>query len=261
MTGLKLRKYKSHKRYSFSRTFGGAIRLADCEYDNGLANFNQNAPNPVTGDPAYPDGCTAFARADVATNEDHVMYKPGFTYIKSCMIANVPIGSALPIETAFTSGIVYGLQAVGETTDEQALSHRRGPYFEVDKSEDDWFDSLWSALLVGKKCLSVGSVWYPEMTGANVVDTVNVRPTNDGHNWEITGVTTQEGIPRMHVKWWGGEPKWFGRAAINALLSYSGSDCLTDVDGKATPADIQTVRLNIMQVLLSYYYELLALIK
>lgn len=260
-SGLKLRTFKSHKRYSFSRTFGATRLLEDCEFDNGLSNFNQNEPNPVTGDPAYPNGCTAFARADMATNEDHILYSPGFTYLKSCMIANVPVGSALPMETAFTSGKVYGLQAVGETTDAQALTHRRGPYFEVDRSNDDWFDSLWSALQTGKKCLSVGTVWFPEMTEATIVDTVNIRPTIDAHDWEVTGVTTQNGIPRMHVKWWGGEPKWFGRAAVNALMNASGSDCLTDVDGKATPADIQTIRLSIMQVLLSYYQELLVLFK
>lgn len=258
MTGLQLRTYKSRKRYSFSRTFGAAEELIDCEFDTGLSNFNQNEPNPVTGDPAYPEGCTAFARADIATNEDRIQYAPGFTYLKSCLIANVPVGSPLPIETSFKSGIVYGLQAVGETTDAQALAHRRGPYFEVDLSHDDWFDSLWSALLKGKKCLSVGTMWYPELTTNVTVDSVTIRPTNDGHDWEVTGVTTQNGVPRMHVKWWGGEMKWFGRETINALMGAGGSDCLVDVDGKATPQDIQTVRLNIMQLLLSYYYELLA---
>lgn len=261
MTGLTLRKYKDHRRYSFSRTFGATEELVDCEFDTGLANFNQNIPNPTTGDFAMPEGCTAMTRADIATNEDHIIYKPGFTYDKSCFIAGVPVGSPLPLEASFKSGVVYGLQAVDETTDEQALTHRRGPYFEVDKSHDDWFDSLWSALLTGKKCLSVGSVWYPEMTTETVIDTVNIRPTNDGHDWEATGVVTQDGTPRMHVKWWGGEMKWLGREAVNSLLSYGGFDCLTDVDGKATPADIQLVRLNIMQVLLSYYYRLLALIQ
>jgi hypothetical protein len=85
-----------------------------------------------------------------------------------------------------------------------------------------------------------------------------IRPTADAHNWEITGVSTQNGVQRMHVKWWGGQPKWFGRAAVNALTAAKGSDCLTDVDGKATPADIQTVKLTIMQTLVSYLQRLLA---
>lgn len=45
----------------------------------------------------------------------------------------------------------------------------------------------------------------------------------------------------MHVKWWNGEPKWFGRQTINTLLSIGGSDCLMDVDGKATLADLKSV--------------------
>lgn len=259
MKGFKLRKYKDHRRYSFSRTFGNAVVFTDCEYDLNLANFNQNQSNPVTGDPPLPNGCTAFTRTDIAANEDRILYRPGFTYTKSCMIEGIPEGSGLTLESSFKSGVVYGLQAVGETADAQALAHRRGPYFEVTKSNDDWFDSLWNALQKGKKSLSVGTVWFPEMTSALTVDFVNVRPTTDGHNWEVTGVTTQNGIPRMHVKWWGGEPKWFGRAAINALMSYKGSDCLIDVDGKAIPTDIQTVRLTITQVLISYMQRLLAL--
>ena len=260
MPGLTPRKYKSHKRYSYPRTFGTTTVLTDCDFDLNLGNFNQNEPNPITGDPALPNGCTALARADVATNEDSILYDPGFTYKKSCLIANVPVGSALPMEAAFQSGIVYGLQAVGETTDAEALTHRRGPYFEVEPvNGQDYFDSLWSAMLVGKKCISVGTPWFPELTGSSIVNDITIRPTTDWHDWEACGVTTTNGIPMMKVKWWGGEPKMFGRNAVNSLLGVSGSDALCDTDGKATPADIQTVRLNIMQVLLSYYYELLAI--
>lgn len=258
MPGLLPRKYKSQKRYSYPRTFGTTSVLSDCDFDTGLSNFNQNEPNQVTDDPALPNGCTDFARADIATNEDHIIYKPGFSYGKSCLIANVPFGSALPLETAFKSGIVYGLQAVGETTDAQALAHRRGPYFEVHPlNGQDYFDAIWSAMLLGKKCVSVGAPWFPEMTESASISDVNLRPATDWHAWEACGVKTTNGIPWMKVKWWGGEPKWFGRNAVNSLLSVSGSDCICDTDGKATPADIKTVRLNIIEVLISFYQELL----
>lgn len=259
--GLKLRRFKDHRRYDFHRTFGGAPALTDCEFDLSLSDFNQNLPNPVTGDPALPNGCTGFTRADIASNEDHILYKPGFTYRKTCLIEGVAVGEPCSLESSFKSGVVYGLQAVGEDTDAQALPHRRGPYFEVTRGNGDWFDSLWSALLKGNRSLSAGTAWYPEMTAASVVDSVQARPTADGHNWEITGVTTANGVPRMHVKWWGGEPKWFGRAAVNSLMGAQGSDCLTDVDGKATPADIRTVRLSIIEVLISYYQRLIALLQ
>lgn len=258
-SGLKPRKYKSHKRYSYQRTFGSTTALTDCDFDLNIADFNQNENNPITGDPALPNGCTAFARTDVAMNEDNMLFDPQFTYEKSCLIANVPVGSALPLEDSFKSGIVYGLRALGETTDTQALTHRRGPYFEVEPvNGQDYFDALWSTMLTGKKCISVGTPWFPEMTDAPSITDVNIRPTTDWHNWEACGVQTTNGIPWIKVKWWGGEPKMFGRNAVNSLLGVSGSDVLCDTDGKATPADIQTVRLSIMQVLLSYYYELLA---
>lgn len=256
--GLKPRKYKSRRRYSYQRTFGSATVLTDCDFDLNIADFNQNEINPVTGDIPLPNGCTAFARTDIGMNEDNIIYDPEFTYEKSCFIAGVPVGSPLPLEASFKSGIVYGLRALGETTDAQALTHRRGPYFEVEPvNGQDYFDALWSTMLLGKKCVSVGTPWFPEMTDAASITDVNIRPTIDWHNWEACGVKTTDGVSWMKVKWWGGEPKWFGRDAVNSLLSVSGSDVLCDTDGKATPADIRTVRLNIMQVLLSYYHELL----
>lgn len=261
MTGLKPRKYKDNRRYSFSRTFGSTSSLEPIDLDSELANFNQNKPNLVTGDPAYPNGCTAFARTDIATNEDRIIYKPGFTYEKSCFIENVPIGSPLQMGTAFKAGIVYGLLAVGETTDDQALFHRRGAYFEVHPIPgQDYFDAIWSALVTGRRGVSIGTPWFPEMTGSSSVSSVWIRPTSDWHDWEAIGVEISNGIPWMKVKWWGGEPKLFSRETVNALCSVQGSDLLTDVDGKATGMDIQTVQLTIRQTLLNYYYRLLKLV-
>lgn len=261
MQGLSLRKYKDNRRFSFPHTFGTAPELVDIDLDTSLSNPNQNLPNPVTGDPALPNGCTAFARADIATNEDRIIYKPGFTYEKACFMENVPVGSPLPLETTFKAAIVYGLQAVGETTDAQALAHRRGPYFEVHPvAGQDMFDSLWSALIVGRRCISVGTLWYPELTAAAIVDSIQIRPTLDGHDWEAVGVQTVNGQPYMKIKWWGGAPKLFSRMTVNALCATAGSDALTDTDGKATGTDIQTVKLTILQTLVSYYYRWLKLV-
>jgi hypothetical protein len=75
------------------------------------------------------------------------------------------VGDPCTLQSSFKSGVVCALQAVGETTDAQALAHRRGPYFEVTKLPGlDWFDSLWSALQMGTKPVSVGTVWFPELT-------------------------------------------------------------------------------------------------
>lgn len=261
MPGLRPRRFRDHRRYSYAHTFGTTSALIDCDLDLDLANFNQNEPNPVTGEPAYPNGCTGFTRADIATNEDKTIYKPGFTYGKTCLIENVPVGQGCSLESAMKSGIVYGLQAIGETTDQEALAHRRGPYFEVRPvSGQDYFNAIWSALQVGQRCISVGTPWFPELTYVNnPVDSVILRETSDWHNWEACGVQTINGTPYMKVKAWTGRTYWFGRAVVNALMSVQGSDCLADTDGKYQPTDIQTVRLTIMQTLLSFMYRLLGI--
>lgn len=261
MTGLLPRTYKDHRRYSFSRTFGSTGILSYTSIDVSLVNFNQNEPNPVTGDPALPNGCTAFARCDIATNEDRIIYKPGFTYEKSCLIANVPVGSPLPLETSFKSGVDYGFQAIGETTDAQALTHRRGPYFEVHPDNgQDMFDSLWSALQKGQRCISVGTPWFPELTNGIQIDAISIGSLDDWHDWEACNVIERNNLPYMEVKAWTGDIKYFSRSVVNALCGIAGSDALTDVDGKATPEDIQLVKLSLLELLVSYYQRLLALL-
>ncbi len=265
MPGLKLRKkniFKDHKRYSFRKTFGSAYSqaLIDIDLDLNLSNFNQNLPNPQTGGPALPNACTCFARADAATNEDRIIYDPEFTYRQSCYIENVPFGAPLYLETPYKSGRTDGLKALGEP-EGQELNHRRGPYFEIHPSfGQDYFDALWSALLIGGKPITLASVWYPEMTNLTIVDAVSIRPTNDGHAIEICAVKTTD-APRMKIKWWGGSPKYFGRSAINSLMSVSGADCLTDVDGKATISDLKSIGFITLlrQELLNFLQRLLAL--
>ncbi len=262
MNGLTPRTYKDHRRFSFPKTFGTTADLAYLDLDTNTANFNENIPNPITEEPAMPNGCTAFARTDIAMNEDKIIYKPSFTYEKSCLMENVPIGSPLELETAFKSSIVYGLLALGETTDAQALTHRRGPYFEVHPvAGQDWFDALWSALQRGQKGISVGMPWFGDQINfLTQVESVVIHQTDDWHNPEAVGVQEVNGKPYMKLKWWGGQPKLFSREAINMLMAVNGTDALTDVDGKYMPNDIFTVQLTIKQTLISYYYRLLHLL-
>lgn len=235
---ITLRTKKDPRRLSFPKTFGSTTELVDIDLDLNLSNFNQHFPSAI--DPALPNACTAFSRADTATNEDRIIYDPQFTYEKACFLENVPIGSPLTLESAYKSARTDGLKAVGEP-EGMELSHRRGPYFEVHPVKgQDWFDALWSALIKGKRPISLGTMWYPEMTAARVIDGIAIRPTSDGHAYEVCGVQTTD-KPRMKVKWWGGEVKWFGREAVNALMNAQGSDNLTDVDGKATPEDLKSI--------------------
>ncbi len=262
MNGLVPRRYNDHRRYSFARTFGSNALLIDCDFDTGLLNPDQNAPNSITGDPIMPNGCTGETRADIATNEDHLIYRAGFTYKKTCLIEGVSYGQPCTLESSFKSGIDYGLQAVGEITDDEALVHRRGPYFEVHPvGSQDYFTAMWNAIQTGEKCISVGSPWYIEMTEAidGIVDNFKPYAPDDWHNWEACGVKTTD-QPRIKIKAWDGKIRWFNRETINNLMQITGTDCLTDVDGKATINDIQSVRLTVIQTIMSYLHRLIGLL-
>lgn len=237
---ITLRTRRNPRRLSFAKTFGTTTALTDCNFDKNLSNFNQNIPNPTDGDPALPEACTCFARCDTATNEDAIIYDPLYTYQHSCLLENVPFGSPLLLQTPYDSARTDGLKAISEAPGNE-LTHHRGPYFEIHPTwGQDYFDAFWSALLTGQKPFSAGTVWYPEMNNMTNIDVVNIRPTTDGHAYEICGVVTTD-QPRLVVKWWGGELKYFGRAAINALMAQQGSDAIMDMDGKATPADLHSV--------------------
>lgn len=260
--GLQLRTRRNPKRYSYSKSFGSTTQLSDCNFDRSLDNANQNIPNPITGDPALPNACTACSRSDNASNEDGILYSYDFNYQNSCLLDNVPVGSPVTLQSAFDSARIYGLKAVGETTTGQALAHRRGPYAEVHTNlGQDYFDAMWSALQTAQKPLSVGTVWFPEMTDAGIIDMVQFRPTTDGHCWEVVGVKTTT-APRFIVKAWTGNYYYFGRAAVNTLMGAPGSDCLIDIDGMATQQDLKSIGyITILRIaLLSFLQRLLAIV-
>lgn len=265
-SGLKPRRYKDHRRYSFPHTFGNTTSLFAIDLDAGLTNPNQNIPDPVFGNPAYPNGCTAFTTTDIATDEDKVVYNPGFTYTQTLLIANEPMGSACTLQDSVKSSIVYGLEQKGENA-EQALWHRRGSYFEVHPVfGQDYFDSLWSAMCLKQKSISVGTPWFPELTNAvgGIVDDIQIRPTDDWHNWKACGVKIINGQPHLKVKAWTGLKLgdngfyYFSRGTVNDLMAVKGTDAL--MTQKASPANAQNVRLSVFEVLVSYYYRLLGLL-
>lgn len=267
--GLTPRAYKDHRRYSFGRTFGATAVLEDFNVDPGLTMPDQNQPDPYWNNPALPEGCSGFSVADTATTDDKIIYNPKFNYDNTLLMENLPEGSPCTLQDAYKSPVVYGLQAKGEDTS-QALSHRRGPYFEVHPTNGlDYFDSLLSAVKINNKPITIGTPWVPqfENIGMNGIQTYMPQGTSfsDWHAWNTVGRKTIGGIIYLVAKTWQGH--WFGdggytyfpREIINSLMSIQGSDALTNA--KAQPGDIQVVRLTIMQMLISYYYRLFALLK
>lgn len=268
--GLKRRKYKDPRRFSYTRTFGAVVQadIPDFVVDKGLPIPCQNDSDPYWGNPALPNGCTGFSVAGVAETDLKQPVDPRFTYDKTLLIQNGQEGDTCTLQDAFKSGTVYGVRLKGET-DEQALVHRRSPYFEVDPNYgQDWFEALLSAVYTNQRPVSVGTTWLPEWESfgfrqGNSGIMVNV-PTKwiGGHAWNIVGKKTIGGVPFLVAETWNGT-KWgdggycyFSREVINATMKIRGSDALTN--RPAAPGDIVKVKISILQVLISLYYRLLA---
>ena len=266
-SGLIPREYRDHRRYSYQRTFGAAQVLHDLDLDAGLTNFDQNKVNPVFKNGPYPNGCSGYTAADIATDADKIVYDPGFNYEMTLLMDNLPQDAPCTLQASMKAPVVYGLHAEGEP-EELALNHRRGPYFEVDQIPGlDWFDSFWSAMQTGGRSISVGTPWYLELTNAKkgIVDDVFIRDTPFWHAWKACGVKTINGKPYLKVKAWVGPKKgdkgfyYFSRETVNKLMAVKGTDALTN--SKATPGDIRVVQLTIQQTVISYMYRLLKLLK
>jgi hypothetical protein len=168
------------------------------------------------------------------------------------------------LEDSFKSATVYGIRLKGET-DEQALAHRRAPFFEVDPVDgQDWFDAILSAVYSNQRPVSLGTSWplFFEDVGKDGIQRFTAKSWIGGHDHNIIGKKTIDGVEYLIDDSWQGPGygdhglTYFSREKINALMKISGSDALTN--RPALPGDIQKVRLTLLQLALSLCFRLLS---
>lgn len=262
-SGLK-RPTLDKRDYSFHKTFGSIalpLPLLDYTYDIGKTMPNQNADG-------YPDGCTGYTQADISTDEDGDIYKPDYTYKKTCYMENHDTNQGCQIRNSLKSTQVYGLQRPDETTDTEAETHRRGQYFNIyDDGINDWFDSFRNALRTNKRPLSLGTPWLPswERIGQDgIIPTVfTLNGSETWHNWAMVGEKNLGGTPYLIGKSWQGPNYgdrgfcYFPRETVNQMMEVGGSVAFTFA--KANPQDIQTIELTIYETILVFLYRILNL--
>jgi hypothetical protein len=267
MRGLKPRKYKDHRRYSYPHTFGTVAGIPDFSVDPGLGRKDQNIIDPYFGNPPLPSGCTGFGTAGIAEADLKQRVDPKFTYDQTLKISGGQEGDECTLQDSFTSATVYGVRLKNET-DAQALTHRRAPYFEVHPiSGQDWFDALASAAYTGNRPVSIGTSWPQqfEIVGSDGIQTYRCTSWVGGHDHNIIGKKTISGVEYLVDDSWNGTDWgdsglcYWSRDEINTLMSVSGSDALTN--RPAVAGDIQLVRLTIWQTIISYLRQWLSLIK
>lgn len=258
--GLRPIRYKDHRTYDFHKTFGTATQVPD-EF-----NFDATGIFPDQNKDGYPNGCTAYATNDIASCEDGIYYDDQpFTYANTKLIEGVS-GQVPVLQTnALKSATVYGLKKKSETPD-QALTHRRAPYFIVKKLNGSYFDGMVSAMWVKQGCLSVGSPWlvyFEEVNGDGVVAPFTPpKSFTEGHNWSAVGVKVVKGEPCIICKSWQGPNFgnkgyiYFTKKQIDDLLSVPGIGVFGQKQAK--PDDIKRVEMSIIEVIISYLYQLIA---
>lgn len=245
--------------YSHERTFGTVdTKLFPDEYnaDLGLSFPDQDADG-------YPNGCTGYTQSETGQDEYGTQFDPAFTYKKTLLIANLPDNSPCKIRDSFKATRVYGLLPKGGTEDE-ALQFKRGQYFDVDKN-GDYFDGVRSALWLNqlnKRTISVGTPWYWGRNPKNGIlfDFDKKKEANVWHNWKICGWKQIQGKPYLIGKPWvgkGGDKGYvyISRETFNKLMNIRGTFMYTQANAK--PEDIQTIKLDILEVLLEFFQRLL----
>jgi hypothetical protein len=262
-----------NRDYDFHKTFGtvNATVQGDFNLDVSLGFPDQEKENDtfLPAIPPLPEGCTGYTTTEICQDKDHIKYRPDFTYNKTLFLENEAFGQPCQIRDSLNSAIVYGLQAQGETTDAQALSHRAGQYFNV-RQTTDWFDGFISAMAVGQNSISLGSPFFPEWKLAradgiipqtNYNQNLNVLPW---HNYKICGKKTINSVPYLIAKTWQGSYygdggfSYYSRNDINSIMAIGGTAAFTIA--KADSSNIANVRLTLIETLLMFYYRLEALL-
>lgn len=227
---------------------------------------DQNAPDAYWGNPALPEGCTGFSASYIASLDLRQYANPKYTYDKTLFIENVPDGSSCTLQDAFKSSGIYGVQLKGES-ESDAENHRRS-YAEVQPFGQDWFDTVRGAAYQNQRPVAVGTTWLPawEQFGATNTSGIMINlPTQwiGGHAWLVVGQKTINDQPFLigltwnSTNWGDGGLCYFSREVFNVTMKINGSQAMTN--HPAEKGDL-TIRINLLELLISLYHRLLALI-
>lgn len=244
------------KAPDFHATFGGSIApTSDFNLDAGISNPDQNAANPQWDCPAYPEGCTYYTQTEVNQDKDKMLYSPVFQGTWSTYMQGQPMGSPVDLADALNAPTVYGLQAYGETTPQNALTRRRVPY-EVRAINGSLFTGIRSALQTGNS-VSFASAWY-ESFEAPVNGIVSLRAGDYAeHNWKFCGVKIFNGTQYLIAKPWLG-PNWGDHG-----FCYFSQEIVDSLNAQAftlapvTADDQRVVWATVTQTIITYINRLL----
>lgn len=254
--------------YSYHRTFGTIPK----PLENRIYSYLRSQPIPDQNAEGLPMGCTGETQTFLKGIQDDSIYDAAWQYAKTCLMEWHGPEKGCDIRNSSKSLRVFGAKRIDETTDEEAAKHKSGKTFNVDKVPGlDWFDSFRTPLRLQKQGISVGTIWFPEWEGVGKDGELSPNFAYDGnpfnypwHNYAFTGENIMYGEPVIEAISWQGVGYadkgkcYFNRATFNRAFDISGTIGLITL--VATPEDILTIKLDLVQALVMFLNRILLLI-
>lgn len=183
-----------HRSFDYLKTHVfGAVGVPELpttvDNDAHLWMPNQNAPEPIFNNPAWPYGCTDYGQTKLAINHDKKLYNPA--RLEAVTHANALGG--YDMRKSFQAMIDGGMENKDGTITPCPFKQ----YFEVRAQGTlDWFDAFRTALFLGigdSKTISTGQPWYQvyEQIGADGIlpDVMDYTKISGWHDAVVVGYT------------------------------------------------------------------------
>lgn len=285
--GYKPRKFlwwyiDDHRDHDFIKTVAphlgsvGIPDMPDVDNDRGLWMPDQNAFEPIFGNPPMPEGCTDYAQNDLPANYTGTLYNPAWT--ETHVHANENGGADMRV--SFSSIINDGVQRKDGTIDKPFKQY----LFVKAQGVLDWFAAHHASLFLGKEDkreISVGIKWWPEWVSpvnGSGIGTTHVGPDGilpdpdwsyQGFTWHdavfcgvvsknTKGQLIRNGEQFIKVKSWQGTSVgdngfvYMSRPQANTTFAQPGT--VSIIGSQVLLPGIQTINIAWVQYILSFVY-------
>lgn len=263
-----LKRFQDHRDLDFHKSFGTTAYDTNQLPSRYSADAGMTMPNQDAD--GFPEGCTGYAQTDLCTDEDLSIYDPGEFFLST------PPGgmnSGRAIRDSLNLLVNRGPKdKLGN------LGPKRTKYYSINATGIlDWLDAIRVALYVTSqehRSASIAVPWFPEFENINSNGLLPDDPTftwnnTPGHNAKCAGWTDvktdgtyiRNGEFFLAIKSWQGigygDKGWcyMSRVLANAIFNMNYTEVFTAT--KLTPANLQTVDINIVDTIVSFIQNLL----
>jgi len=211
----------------FKQYFGQVVTLPD-EFNVDTANYDDVQPN---GDVK----CTCYATCDSAEDQTNIIFDIDDLWNR---IPQTQFG-ADPREV-LKEAVKNGLKPVGAN---ERLKNWAS-FWRADQGLRDPFDNVRSAIYMTKSPVQIGTYWYYEWLGVDVLP-IGKSQAN-GHMYNAEGWKQVNGQPHLIIEAWAGKKMYMSREVFNEAMKPYGMQTwvlsTSDIDEKRTKSIYEVIR-------------------